>query len=575
MRLIIMFLPFLKRKNRIRPVALVIIDGFGMAPASKGNAISLAKTPNYDKYLRVYPHGSLIASGESVGLPANEVGNSEVGHLTLGVGRIILQSLKKIDIAIEKGRFYDNQAFLTAASHVKENNSKFHIMGLVGSGGVHSVLGHLFALLQFCKKEEIENVYLHLFTDGRDSPPEEGIEIVEKIQNRLRDIRLGKIASISGRYYAMDRDRRWDRIEKTYKALVFGRGIQATSAVEAMKESYAKGKTDEFVEPTVIIEGTRNKEQGTRKDQAKPVATISDNDAVIFFNFRVDRPRQLTMAFVLPNFENLKSFDLGHDPVTEKKLDETEIGTTFIREKVLKNLFFVTMTEYQKNLAVSAVAFPPSKAGTSLPQVLSEQGLKQLHLAESEKKRMVTTYFNGLHEGRFQGEDVLIVSSPKVATYDKKPEMSLPKLISEFKKQLRRNRYHFFVINFANPDMVAHSGNLKATVKAVEYVDKYLGELVRAILSVDGTVFVTADHGNAEDLLTFPTSTYFYTTAKGSINTEHSDNPVPLLIISKFFKGQSFRLPQGTLSDVAPTILGLMGIQKPVEMTGRNILAES
>ena len=558
-------LPFFTKKPTIKPVVLLIMDGFGMAPASKGNAISFAKTPNYNKYLKIYPHGSLIASGESVGLPANEVGNSEVGHLTLGAGRVILQSLKKIDVAIEKGRFYDNQAFLTAASHVKKNNSKFHIMGLVSSGRVHSSLNHLYALLQFCKKEEVDKVFLHLFTDGRDSPPQEGIEIVEKIQNHLKDIRLGKIASISGRYYAMDRDRRWDRIEKTYKALVFGRGIQATSAVEAMRASYVNGQTDEFVEPTVIIRDTRHEIRG------KPVATINDNDAVVFFNFRIDRPKQLTMAFTLPDFENLKFFDFGHDPKTEKRLDEAKAGTTFIREKIPKNLFFVTMTRYQKGLPVSAVAYGPEEVPNPLAVILSKSGRKQIHMSESEKGRLVTYYFDGFREEFVAGEEKLIVASPKIETYDKKPEMSLPKLISEFKKQLKKGKFHFFLLNFANPDMVGHSGNIKATVEAVECVDKYLGELVKAVLAVEGTIVVTADHGNAEELLTFPTSTYFYTTAKGSVNTEHSNNPVPLIIIGNSFKGQSVQLSQGTLGDVAPTILGLMGVQKPVEMTGRNL----
>ncbi|MHA2426596.1 MAG: 2,3-bisphosphoglycerate-independent phosphoglycerate mutase [Candidatus Hermodarchaeia archaeon] len=564
-----MFLPLINKKtSKIKPVVLLVLDGFGMAPASEGNAVSRARTPNYDTYLRTYPHGALIASGESVGLPANEVGNTEVGHLALGAGRVIFQDLKRINVAIEKGSFFDNRAFLSAAAHVERNKSKMHLLGLVGSGCVHSSVDHLYALLQFCKKEEVGEVFLHLFTDGRDSPPQQGMEIIENIEKHLKNINLGSIASISGRYYAMDRDRRWDRTKKTYKALVLGHAIQTQSASDAIKSAYARGQTDEFIEPTLVV----STKATTAADGKGPIL-IDNDDAVIFFNFRVDRPKQLTMAFVVSDFENLRSFDFGYDPITERRAGEVEVKGTFAREKALKNLFFVTMTEYQKNLPVSDIAFGPEVVEKPLSVVLSENGFQQAHVAESEKERFVKYYFNGQREDPVEGETDCIVASPKVLTYDKKPEMSLPKLISEFKKLLKRDVSHFFIVNFANPDMVAHSGSVEATIKAVEYVDKYLAELVEAVLNIQGTIIVTADHGNAEELLTFPTSTYFYTTSEGSVNTDHSNNPVPYVVISSSLKGQSIQLPRGSLCDIAPTILHLMGIPTPKEMTGKNLLA--
>ncbi len=555
-------LPFFRKKSySIKPVVLIILDGFGLAPPSEGNAITQAKTPNLQKYLNLYPNTHLIASGESVGLPANEVGNTEVGHLTLGAGRIVLQDLKRIDLAIEKGEFYENSAFLKASEHLKKNNSKLHILGLVGSGRVHSSLNHLFALLQFCKKEGLGKVYLHLFTDGRDSPPKEGIEIIERVEKHLELIKLGKIASISGRYYAMDRDRRWERTEKAYKAIVEGLAIQTASSLDAVKSAYARGQTDEFIEPTVIA------------DYSGPIGTVDDNDAVIFFNYRVDRPRQLTMAMTLENFENLRYFDFGYDPLTFKMQKETEVGQTFKRDKVPRNLFFVTMTEYHKNIPVSAIAFPPQIIENNLSNLISKKGLRQLHMAESEKERFVTYYFNGLHEKPYPGEDWFIVPSPKVSTYDQKPEMSLPTLVNECIKQLNKDVYNFVVINFANPDMLAHTGNLKATIVAIEVVDRELGRLVDKVLELDGKVLVTGDHGNAEEMLTFSNVSYFYTTSKGVLNTDHSNNPVPLFLISRQWQDVKIKLdkPAG-LADVAPFILKIMGINIPENMTGRNLL---
>lgn len=555
-------LPFFSKKKDpgFKPVVLLILDGWGIAPHSNGNAITLAKTPNYDSFLKDYPNGHLIASGESVGLPANEVGNTEIGHLTMGSGRVIFQDLKRINVSIERGTFYDNKAFLRASAHVKAHNSKLHILGLVGTGNVHSSIGHLFALIQFANKENIDKIYLHLFTDGRDSPPKEGIEMINKIEAHLNLVRVGKIASISGRYYAMDRDRRWDRTEKAYKAIVEGLAIQTKSAKDAIYSAYSRGQTDEFIEPTIIA------------DQKGPIGTVEDNDAVIMINFRIDRPKQLTMAFVLKDFESLKSYDFGYNTETSREEGEVQFGATFKRGKVPNNLFFVTMTEYHKNLPVAAVAFGPEQITSPLAEIISRAGLQQMHMAESEKERFVTYYFDGLRDQFFQGEEACIVASPSVPTYDLKPEMSLPKLFSEFKKNLEKGVYKFFVINYANADMVGHTGNLKATIASVEIVDKYLKLTADAVMDQGGCLIITGDHGNAEELIAFPTTTYFFTTEQGSVNTDHSNNPVPLIVVRKDLLQKGISLLRGTLSDIAPTILGLMDLKSPSEMTGVNLV---
>lgn len=555
----------------IKPVVLVILDGWGLAPHSAGNAITQANTPNMNKYWAMYPHGELLASGESVGLPANEVGNTEVGHLNLGAGRVVLQDLKRISKAVEDGSFFYNKALRDMAAHVKEHNSKLHIVGLVGSGHVHSSVDHLFATLDFAKKEGFQNVFLHLFTDGRDSPPKEGADIVAKVEEKLKNVGVGQVATIGGRYFGMDRDKRWERTQKAYVAMVQGAGNSAQGAVEAIEQGYNAGQTDEFIVPTVIIKDGR------------PVATVDDNDALIFYNFRVDRPRQLTMAFVLPNFESLREFEFGYDPHTRRAEGKVKFEAPFTREKVLKNLFFVTMTEYQKSLPVSAVAFPPEVIEKPLAVLLSEQGRKQLHMSESEKERFVTYYFDGQREKQLPGEEVLIVPSPKVPTYDKKPEMSVGKLTDEFKKVISRGVYHFILVNIANPDMVAHSGNLKATIAAIEHADRAVGEMVGEVLRVGGTVVLTADHGNAEELLTFPTTSYFVTTAKGEVNTDHSNSPVPVIVARADLEGfrprgvsdpegKSHTFTRGILGDVAPTILAFLGLAPPAEMTGKNLL---
>lgn len=359
----------------------------------------------------------------------------------------------------------------------------------------------------------------------------------------------------------MDRDKRWDRIEKVYKALVLGMGEQAKSAKEAIEKAYAKNQMDEFIEPTLVVK------------EEKPIGLIEDGDGVIFLNFRIDRPRELAMAFVMPNFENLHSFDFGYSPGIGKIEGEVKMASTFNRQKILKDLFFVTMTQYHKDINVSDIAFPPQVVEKPLGGVIADAGLTQLRMAESEKERFVTYYFNGLREARYPGEDVLIVQSPRVPTYDQKPEMSLPKLANDFIKSMGSGKYHFALINFANPDMVAHTGNLEATIKAIEVTDKYLGMIVDKILAMDGVIVVTADHGNAEELLTYPSSSFFYTTQTGTINTDHSNNPVPFVVIKESLFGKHIKLPKkGVLADVAPTILNLMGLTVPPDMTGKNLI---
>lgn len=552
-------------RSAVKPYVLLVLDGFGIAPVSTGNAISSAHTPNLSYFQANYLYSKLIAAGESVGLPANEAGNSEVGHLTIGTGRVVYQSLPRINMSIKDGSFYQNSAFIGALSHARAKHSKVHLMGLVGSGNVHSSTEHLFALLEFFRRNNFGNIYLHLFTDGRDAPPTDAVNVIAKIQTYLNEVKIARIASISGRYWAMDRDARWDRTKKAYDVIVNGVGVKAADPLEAIKASYQVNVTDEFIEPTVISAGD------------KPIATVDDNDAVIFFNFRIDRPRQLTMAFTFADFEELKVVEFGYTPHGTKKHDKESNkaeGPTFERGKKLNNLFFVTMTEYQKNLPVSAIAFPPDFVQNSMPETLSKSGLSQLHLSESEKERMVTYYMDGLKDTRFPGEDVLIVPSPNVSTYDKKPEMSVFKIVSEFKKAIMMDKYHFIVMNFANPDMVAHTGNLKATIEAVDYVDSAVGSVAAMVLKAGGTLFITADHGNAEELLSFPLGTFFFTTSSGSVNTEHSNSPVPFYVIGSKYKGLKGVLKDGNLSDVAPTILNLMGVPVPSEMTGNNLIVK-
>ncbi len=540
-----LFLPKIRKTpDSIRPIVLISLDGWGIAPPSSGNAMEKARLPTWKKLITTYPNTSLIASGESVGLPASEVGNSEVGHLTQGTGRVIYESLLRINTSIEKGAFYINTAFLSAIEHAKKHDSTLHLIGLVGSGNVHSSTHHLTALLDLCKRSSVKKLALHLFLDGRDAPPHDGVNILSKIEYTLKEIGIGYIASVAGRYYAMDRNERWERTLAVYDALTTGAGNTATNVIDLVGSSYKEGKTDEFVQPTVFLDSF-----------GKPTL-VQDNDACIFFNFRVDRPRQLTRLFVSKEGE-FESF----------------VQKRFSRKKVLQNLFFVTMTQYEQAVMPNAVAFPTISVPLPLPEILSQKGLRQAHLAESEKERMVTYYFDGLRSEPFSGEDRLIVPSPKVETYDQAPAMSAWPLYAQFVRALAQNTYHFFVLNIANADMVAHSGKIAATIKALEVVDTVLGRMVRDVLTLDGIVCITADHGNAEELLTYDQNSFFYTTRSGAMNTEHSNNPVPFVLIGTEYKGKMDILRTGgSLADVAPTILDLFKLPVPKEMTGKTLL---
>ena len=543
-----------------KPLVLIVLDGWGLAPPNKGNAVTLAKTPNFTRYWSSFPHTQLAASGEEVGLPRAEEGNSEVGHINLGAGTIVYQDLPRINIDIADGSFFEKPAFLAVANHVKQFNSRLHLMGLLGAGGVHSSLEHIFALLQFAKKENIEKVFLHLFTDGRDSPPTSAPLYLREVENECRELGVGEIATVCGRYFAMDRDLRWERTKRAYEAIAKGIGETAASSLEAVQKSYGQKRTDEFVLPTVIV-----------KD-GKPIAQVSDNDGVIFFNFRIDRPRQLTEAFVFPEFETMVREKISFDPYAEKYYKKTYAPTssykiqTFSRGPKIPNLFFVTMTRYEDGLPVEA-AYPPIEVETPLAKVLFDKGLRQLHLAETEKERFVTYYFDGQREMNFPGEDWVEIPSPQeVPTYDLKPEMSAFEVKDYLLQKVKEQAFNFILVNFANPDMVGHTGVLEAGIKACEIVDDCLGQIVNEVLQQKGACIITADHGNVEEMINLQT---------GEVDTEHSTNPVPFIFVSEEFRDRPRELPEGILADVAPTILSVLGIEKPTEMLGKNLLEVS
>lgn len=536
-------------------VVLIILDGWGVASPGPGNAISQANLPNFNRYWYSFPRTTLAASGEAVGLPRGEDGNSETGHLNLGAGRIIYQDLPRINMSIADGTFFKNNAFLEAINHAKKNDGNLHLLSLVGTGGVHSSIEHLLALLHLCVEQNFKRVFLHLFTDGRDSPPTSALTFISRIEAELELLGFGKIATVSGRYYAMDRDHRWERTEKAYLVLTKGIGEKAISAEEAIKNAYQKGITDEFILPTAI---TKNQ---------KPLALIKSGDSVIFVNFRVDRPRQLTRAFVLDDFEK-DAHRVTFDPLAEKYYKRTVISfpkatPPFKRGPKINNLFFVTMTEYEKGLPVSAVAFEPIRVKLPLGEVIANKDLRQLRITESEKERFVTYYFNGQREGPFRGEDREIIASAKVSTYDLKPEMSAFEITEKVLKRIDEGVYAFILINFANPDMVGHTGIISAAVKACESVDFCLGKIVPAVLKRKGACILTADHGNVEEMLNLTT---------GGVDTEHSNNPVPLIIIDQKYQNKPYNLKSGILADVAPTVLTLTGISKPSMMTGRSLI---
>lgn len=522
-----------------KPAVLLVIDGFGVAAPSRGNAIAMAKTPNLDRLMTEYATMTLQAAGDSVGLPWGEMGNSEVGHLSIGSGRVIYQDLPRITRSIVDGTFFSNDVLLNAIRSAKEHDAAVHVIGMFSPAGVHSLDEHAYALLELCQREQVTKVFVHAILDGRDSPYNSGLEYIQQLEGKLRDLGIGKIATVSGRFYAMDRDNHWDRIQAAYEAMAQGRGPTAASAAAAIESSYGKSVYDEQVIPTVIVH------------DGQPLTTISDHDAVLFFNFRNDRARQLTKAFVLPGFEK------------------------FSRPQYLRDLAFVTMTEYETALPV-AVAFPPEAVTEPLAKVFSDAGIKQLHVAETEKYAHVTFFFNGGVEAAFPGEDRILIPSPMVPSYDQKPEMGARGITDRVLQALNTGQYGFIVINFANPDMIGHTGNFAATVKATEFVDECVGQISEAVLSINGLLLITGDHGNAESKIDPST---------GEVSKEHSANPVPLIVAANDLPDsvrQRFHVPMrdlstltpvGVLADVAPTLLVLVGLPIPSSMSGHDLFS--
>jgi 2,3-bisphosphoglycerate-independent phosphoglycerate mutase len=513
--------------------ALVILDGWGLGPRTDWNAVALARTPTMDRISTVFPTTTLRTSGRAVGLPEGLMGNSEVGHLNLGAGRVVTQAMTLIEDRIHDGTFLTNPALLSAVSHVRSSGRTLHLMGLVSDGGVHSWPTHYGALVQIASQSGLpaDRLALHAFLDGRDTPPTSGVKRIREVVELLTRWKVGRLASICGRYYAMDRDRRWDRTRLAYDLLTLGQGVRETDPVAAVEHAYARGETDEFVKPVVLVGG-----------DGAPVATICDGDAVIFFNFRGDRPRQLTRAFTLDGFDG---FDRS------------------VRPKVR----YVTLTRYEQDVPVDAVAYPPEALSQDMPDIFGETvsraGKRQVRIAETEKYAHVTFFFNGQREQPFDGEDRILVPSPKdVPTYDHKPEMSAPEVADRFIDAIRSRTYDAAICNFANPDMVGHTGVVEAAVRAVATVDACLGRVLTAIESVGGVAIVTADHGNCEQMRHEET---------GEPHTAHTTNPVPLVLVDPSYRG-TLRTG-GALCDVAPTILGLMGLPQPQAMTGRDLRA--
>lgn len=502
--------------------ALIILDGWGLGKDYPGNAIEIAKTPVYHELVSKYPHTQLEASGLSVGLPEGQMGNSEVGHLNIGAGRIIYQELTRITKAISNGEFFEKEEFLKAIENAKKNNSKIHLMGLLSPGGVHSHNKHLYALLRLAKKHDFEDVFVHCFLDGRDVAPSSAKEYLTELEEKMNEIGVGSIASISGRYYAMDRDKRWDRVKRAYEAMVVGNANTATSSTEVINKSYSQDITDEFVVPTTLLNNN------------KPVALIEDNDSVIFFNFRPDRAREITRALVDDDFDG------------------------FTRSKKVK-VFFICMTQYDKTIKNVLIAYKPQKHVNTLGEYVSKRGYKQLRIAETEKYAHVTFFFNGGVEKPNEGEDRELISSPKVATYDMKPEMSAFEVKDRVIEKINEDKYDLIILNFANSDMVGHTGDIKAVEKAIEAVDTCLGEIVETIVQKDGKILITADHGNAEKMLA----------DDGTKFTAHTTNPVPCIIIGE---GDIKLRDNGILADISPTLLEMMNEEKPEEMTGESII---
>ena len=502
---------------------LMILDGFGINDNEKGNAVKLANTPNLDRLTKTCPTTEVYTSGLNVGLPDGQMGNSEVGHTNIGAGRIVYQELTRITKSIEDGDFFSIPEFVEAIENCKKNNSKLHIMGLLSDGGVHSHIRHLFALLELAKRRDFEDVYVHCFLDGRDTPPASAEGYIMQLEEKMKEKEVGKIASISGRFYAMDRDKRWQRIKKTYDALVNGIGENKASAVTAIESSYQKEIFDEFVEPTVIVNGET------------PIATIEKNDSVIFFNFRPDRAREITRTLVDKEFNEFETKDL--------------------------NLYFVCMTPYDETMPNVKVAFKKEPLKNTFGEYISNNGLTQLRIAETEKYAHVTFFFNGGEEKQYKGEDRILVPSPKVETYDLKPEMSAIEVTDKVVEAIKSEKYDSIILNYANPDMVGHTGNLEASIKAIETIDNCVGRVIEEINKVNGVCLITADHGNSEQMIDYKT---------GEPHTAHTTNPVPLILVGM----EGVTLKTGKLADLAPTMLDIMGLKKPDEMTGESIIVK-
>ena len=501
---------------------LMILDGFGINEKEQGNAIKLAKTPNIDKLMKTCPTTTIYTSGLNVGLPEGQMGNSEVGHTNIGAGRIVYQDLTKITKSIEDGDFFSNEALNKAIENCKKYNSKLHVMGLLSDGGVHSHERHLYAILELAKRKDFDNVFVHCFMDGRDTPPTSGEGYMTKLEDKMKEKGVGRVASISGRFYAMDRDKRWQRIQKAYDAMVNGEGIKATSAIQAIEASYQKEVFDEFIEPTVIC------------NQEGPIGKIEKHDSVIFFNFRPDRAREITRTLVDTNFEEFN---------THKDLD----------------LYFVCMTPYDETLENVDIAFKKEPLVNTFGEYISNKGLTQLRIAETEKYAHVTFFFNGGEEKQYTGEDRILVPSPKVETYDLKPEMSAYEVTEKVVDAINSKKYNSIILNYANPDMVGHTGNLDAAIKAVETIDECVQKVVDAVNSQNGMLIITADHGNSEQMVDYKT---------GEPHTAHTTNPVPLILVGK----DDVKLKEGKLADLAPTMLDLMELEIPKEMTGESII---
>ncbi|MCI8418672.1 MAG: 2,3-bisphosphoglycerate-independent phosphoglycerate mutase [Lachnospiraceae bacterium] len=507
-----------------KPTVLMILDGYGLNKETRGNAVVEAKTPVMDRLMREYPFVEGNASGLAVGLPDGQMGNSEVGHLNMGAGRIVYQELTRITKEIEDGVFFENKALVAAVENAKKNDSALHMFGLVSDGGVHSHNTHIYGLLELAKRHGLKKVYVHCFLDGRDTPPESGKDYVQELTDKMAELGVGEVATVMGRYYAMDRDNRWERVEKAYAALTRGEGVEATDGVSAIAKSYAEGVTDEFVVPAVV------------KRDGKPLAMIQDKDSVIFYNFRPDRAREISRAFCDDAF------------------------TGFAREKRL-DLTYVCFTEYDPTIPNKLVAFHKVELHNTFGEYLAAHGKKQARIAETEKYAHVTFFFNGGVEEPNEGEDRILVKSPAVATYDLQPEMSAYGVCDKLVEAIQSDKYDVIIINFANPDMVGHTGIEAAAIQAVEAVDACVGRAVDAILKVDGQLFICADHGNAEQLIDYATGAPF---------TAHTTNPVPFLLVNA---DKAYTLREGgCLADIIPTLLELMGMEQPKEMTGKSLL---